>query len=193
MNIYQHEIQITFNAWQVMAPMALVVAAIIGWNQFWLSPKLRLRRLYSDGILKLAALFAGGMFAILLAGESWRGILQVLDNVFGTNEGLWALMSLVLTPIVIGGASGLFTVVVYYTAKLMAWCRKGSLEEKRNRKLRQAERMLRRTELQKEQHQQMLEVEYYYQEQAKVQVAEAAAAEARGLLRLPAVPVIPFG
>ena len=52
--------------------------------------------------------------------------------------------------------------------------------------------MLRRIELQKEQHQQMLEVEYFYQEQAKAQVAEAAAAEARGLLRLPAVPVIPF-
>lgn len=192
MNVYYHGFQVNFNSWQIMVPMALAIAATIGWNQWWLTPKLRLRRMYSDGVIKLMTAFAGGLFAILLAGESWRGILQMLDNVFGTDEGLWALMSLVLTPVVIGGASGLFTVVVYYTAKLMAWCHKGSLEEKRDRRLRRMERVRRQLELKAEQHQEMLEVEYYYQEQAKTQVAEAATAEARGLLSLPTLPVIPF-
>ena len=197
-NVYTHGFQVGFNTWQVVAPMMMVIAVAIGWNQYMLTPRLNIKRLYGDWALKLSAFVSGVVFAVLLSVESAQGILQLLDNIFGNDSAFWAAASLIAMPLTSAGLAAGWTALTYYAARMAVWCRTGFLHDKRRAmirllRLRKADEWMRELK-----HQQRLEAEREFQEEAKRQAAEGAEVEAKGLevaavaLRLPTPPVVPF-
>lgn len=183
-----YQVTIGFNAWMVLAPVMLVLAAVLATQQFRLTRKrLKVQRIFSNGVLNSTALVCGVIFATTFALESWRGVLQWCDNALTGDSGVY---SLILTPICIGAVSALYGALVYVTAKTAAWISVNRAVEKRKIEKKRRQKAMLREILELLRHDKMLEVEKQYQEKARRQAEEGARAEAEALgLWRPDIPV----
>ena len=178
-NEFYHEFTIGFNAWMVLAPVMLVLAAVLATQQFRLTrQRLKVQRIFSNGVLNSTVLICGVIFATTFALESWRGVLQWCDNSLAGDSGFY---SLILTPICIGVVSALYGALVYVTAKTAAWISVNRAVEKRKIEKKRRQKVILAEILELLRHDQMLEMEKQYQEKARRQAEEGARAEAEAL------------
>jgi len=179
MNELYHEFTIKFSVWTVLAPVMLVLAAVLARQQFRLTRKrLKVQRLFGNGVLNSTALICGVIFATTFALESWRGVLQWCDNSLAGDSGFY---SLILTPICIGVVSALYGALVYVAVKTAAWISVNRAVEKRKSERKRRQKIILAEILELLRHDQMLEMEKQCQEEARRQAEEGARAEADAL------------
>ena len=175
-NEFYHEFTVSFNAWMVLAPVMLVLAAVLATQQFRLTrQRLKVQRIFSNGVLNSTALICGVIFATMFTLESWRGTLQWCDNALAGDSGFY---SLILTPICIGVVSALYGALVYVTVKTAAWISVNRAVEKRKSERKRRQKVMLAEILELLRHDQMLEMEKQCQEEARRQAEEGARAEA---------------
>ena len=128
MNAYYHEVELTFNYWYVILPVAMVVAFVLGTGRYYFADN-RIRR--RGRIFTAIAIILTGILDVTIVNdmmeESIMGLLQLLANSLANEEDLaWAV---VISPIFLIFISvflyGLFMTVV----KLGEWTKLGMLVE----------------------------------------------------------------
>ena len=178
-NAFYHEFEIGFNAYMVVAPVMLGMAAIFATQQAFLTPGLKIRKIFGDGILKLVTLVCGMVFAAMFASESWQGIIQWCDNHLAGDSGMY---SLILMPMVIAAISALYGGCVYAVMKIAVWARLGHLTERRRIERRRRKMKLLEEVMDALRRDRVLELEKQYQEEVKKQAEEGARLEADTVL-----------
>ena len=133
MNQFYHEIALTFNWWFVLAPLFVVLEAIIGWKSFALRDG-EIRRVRHQKLVDYtSAMFAVIIFALILI-ESADGIVQLLDN--GTPAGESSLWNVCMAPFVVLFASLFYWGVLVGIGRLFSFAKVGRLWCRQHRKVR---------------------------------------------------------
>ena len=89
MNSYYHEFVPGFNWWYIVAPVLILVMAIVGWQRYkgYRKPRsLEIRRGCSDKFLKIVAWIFTAVVTALIFLESADGIVQFFDNIAPASE-----------------------------------------------------------------------------------------------------------
>ena len=140
-NQYYHDVALSFNWWSVFAVASLIVFAIIGWHQYELvriKGKYRIKKAIEEDVIMLLALLDSIVFGIMLAAESWRGILQFLDNHSAPGEA--PVLSVIILPLAIVLIVAMYLAIIYYVAVTSGVMRYNQLGDQRRKKNRIAAR-----------------------------------------------------
>ncbi|MBQ3473981.1 hypothetical protein IJH72_02345 [Candidatus Saccharibacteria bacterium] len=138
MNAYYYEgfkPEIFSNVWAFFAIAMFIAMVALGVMQYYMTPKLGIRRRYNERMFAFVASIGAIIFGVLLFVESSDGIIQMFDNKLLAGESpLW---SVIWAPISILGAAIVFFGVLYGLAVWASWTREGYLLSKRRGILRE--------------------------------------------------------
>ena len=131
---YYHEIVVGFNWWFVLAPLFVVLEAVIGWRSFALRGG-EIRRVKHRKLVD----YTSAMFAIIVAAliliESADGIVQWLDN--RTVAGESPVWNVGMAPFVALFVGLIYWGVLVCIGRLFSLAKAGRLlEERQHRKVR---------------------------------------------------------
>lgn len=118
-----------FNSWVILIAVAVVAMALLGFLQYALVRKTGgryvIKKQFNDIIIKSANIALTVIFIILLTNDSWRGIIQMLDNhLAATDSPVW---SIILFPIVVFAIAGLFAAICHIVEKIASLAKIGLL------------------------------------------------------------------
>lgn len=128
MNTHYHEIEVGFNYWYLLLPVAIIILFFLGTGRYCLTDN-RIRR-RGRIFTAIAIILSGVLDAVIMEAvmaESTLGLLQLLANSLAKEEDMvWAVIVLPISLIFVSAfLYGLFMTVV----KLGGWMKLGMLVE----------------------------------------------------------------
>lgn len=113
--MYHYYFTVGFNLWMVWIVVSFAIMAWLCWTQYKLNVnrvKVWIATQYGNNVLPVMEVIFTIIFGLLFSFESWRGIIQFLDNHAGPEDSpLW---SLVLMPIVVAAVIAIYWYVMRF-------------------------------------------------------------------------------
>ena len=121
------------NWWILLAIITFIAMVILGSKQYMIyrdeNHDIRIKKVFGNGYYKLITIISSSIFGVLFSIESWRGVLQILDNHLGPNDSLaW---SIILLPLAIITAIFIYAVIIYYIGIIAGMAKLGALIERK--------------------------------------------------------------
>ena len=130
-NPFYHYFTPGFNWWYVIAVLGLVLVALVGYCKYYVYTEYSYRRLmkrYNDRFIDFASTVITIVLTIMVYRESFRGIVQFLDNGLAVDENpAWSVL---LAPFMMLSIVGMYWTVLSFTGRFVSRKRKASLKRR---------------------------------------------------------------
>ena len=97
---YYHAFTPGFNAWYVVLPLLMVIALLFGKGQYHLIGR-KVKQRYNNNMFAITSCLGAGIMMILVACESFSGLIQFFDNHLGKSDSPFWSIPLALVVLVI--------------------------------------------------------------------------------------------